>query len=422
MGDESTCRYEFGPFRLDPGERFLLRRGAEVPLTPKVFELLLVLVRHRGHVLEKDELMKRVWPDRVVEEANLTQSVVMLRKALGDSPRAPRYVETRPRRGYRFVAEVKESGGPVMARPARHAVGRMPERVALRASLDAVIAGGGRLVCVTGEPGIGKTTLVESFVAEQVAHGRAVAVARGRCSERLAGTGAYLPWLDALESLLQADGGESTAGAMRRLAPTWYSWVAPSSRASPAEARRTADVRATSQALMMRELGAFLQDASRQRPLAVFLDDLQWADVSTIDLLSYLATRFEVMRVLFVVAYRTSDVLLARHPFLEVKRDLEGRGACREIALEFLSAAEIEEYLTHEFPGHRSDAPGRRAFRAGQHVAPARGAGARQPASGACRRAPRPGALSRVDAALRRRPRALLPEPLGPRPVAARLP
>src|SRR5262249_11254337 len=157
MRDESPCRYEFGPFRLDEAEPVLLRDGVEVPLTPKVRELLLVLVRHRGHVLSKDELMRRVWPDRVVEEANLTQSVVMLRKALGDSSRAPRYVETRHRHGYRFVADVTESAGLVTARPIRHAVGRARERAALHASLDAAVGAGGRLVCITGEPGIGKT-------------------------------------------------------------------------------------------------------------------------------------------------------------------------------------------------------------------------------------------------------------------------
>ena len=344
-------RFDFGPFRLHPVERLLLRDGAEVPLTPKVFELLLALVRRHGHVLDKDELMRQVWPDRVVEEANLTQSIVMLRKALGDSARAPRYVETRHGRGYRFVAAVQMSGGPAAARHARSAVGRARERATLRAALDVAATEGGQLVCVTGEPGIGKTTLVETFITEELEGGRRLAVARGRCSERLAGTGAYLPWLDALESLLQADGDESTAVAMRRLAPTWHAWVAGAPQES--EAPRMADVQATSQALMMRELAAFLIDASRRRPLLVFLDDLQWADVSAVDVLAYLATRLDAIRALFVVAYRVSDVLLARHPFLEVKRELEGRGVCREIAVGFLSPTEIATYLAQEFPDHR---------------------------------------------------------------------
>jgi len=97
--------YEFGPFRLDGTERLLLREGAPLPLTGKAFDTLLVLVQHSGHLIEKDELMKTVWPDAIVEENNLTQSVSALRKALGPEHT---YIETVPRQGYRFVALVKE--------------------------------------------------------------------------------------------------------------------------------------------------------------------------------------------------------------------------------------------------------------------------------------------------------------------------
>ncbi len=100
--------YEFGSFRLDVTERVLLRDGEPVALTPKSFDTLLVLVQNSGHVLERDELMEMVWPDAIVEENNLRQSISALRKALGDSPNTPQYIETIPRRGYRFVASVRE--------------------------------------------------------------------------------------------------------------------------------------------------------------------------------------------------------------------------------------------------------------------------------------------------------------------------
>jgi Tol biopolymer transport system component/DNA-binding winged helix-turn-helix (wHTH) protein len=100
--------YEFGPFRLDPAKRLLLRDGAPVPLKPKVFETLLILVEAQGQALEKDELMKRIWPDSVVEENNLNVYVSQLRKALGESPNENRYIVTIPGRGYRFVATVSE--------------------------------------------------------------------------------------------------------------------------------------------------------------------------------------------------------------------------------------------------------------------------------------------------------------------------
>jgi len=100
--------YEFGTFRLDATERLLLRDGADVPLTPKVFDLLLALVERRGRLLEKDELLKAVWRDAVVEEANLSANISILRKALGDGENGLRYIETVPKRGYRFVASVRE--------------------------------------------------------------------------------------------------------------------------------------------------------------------------------------------------------------------------------------------------------------------------------------------------------------------------
>jgi len=98
--------YEFGPFCVDASERVLLRDGQPLALTPKAFDLLLILVQHSEHVVEKDELMRWVWPDSFVEEGNLTRNIFTLRQALGEGPQ---YIETIPKRGYRFKASVKES-------------------------------------------------------------------------------------------------------------------------------------------------------------------------------------------------------------------------------------------------------------------------------------------------------------------------
>jgi Tol biopolymer transport system component/DNA-binding winged helix-turn-helix (wHTH) protein len=108
MSHESNHLYEFGPFRLDAIERLLSRDGESVPLTPKAFDLLLVLVERHGHLLEKDELLKRVWPDTFIEEANLSYNISLIRKALGEGENGRRYIETVPKRGYRFVAGVRE--------------------------------------------------------------------------------------------------------------------------------------------------------------------------------------------------------------------------------------------------------------------------------------------------------------------------
>lgn len=108
MSHESNQIYEFGPFRLEVAEHLLLRNGETVPLQPKAFELLLVLVKHHGHLLEKDELLKAIWPDTVVGEVNLANNISILRKALGEGGNGQQFIETVPRRGYRFVAPVRE--------------------------------------------------------------------------------------------------------------------------------------------------------------------------------------------------------------------------------------------------------------------------------------------------------------------------
>jgi TolB-like protein/Tfp pilus assembly protein PilF len=115
---QTNKAYEFGPFRIDAHERQLMRDGEVVPLRPKVFDVLLVLVQNSGHILSKDEVMKLVWPNTAVEEGNLARNISTLRSVLGERSREHQYIETIPWRGYRFVANVKE----VRDRPAAPAI------------------------------------------------------------------------------------------------------------------------------------------------------------------------------------------------------------------------------------------------------------------------------------------------------------
>jgi len=112
MGEEAARNYEFGPFRLDTGQKLLLRAGEVVPLTPKAIDTLLALVNRRGEVVEKEDLMRQVWPDTIVEEGGLAKNISLLRKALGDDADESQYIETIPKRGYRFVAVVRPVGEP----------------------------------------------------------------------------------------------------------------------------------------------------------------------------------------------------------------------------------------------------------------------------------------------------------------------
>ncbi len=101
--EPSREQYEFGPFRVDVAERVLTKGQQVIPLTPKAFDTLVVLVRNSGHVVEKDALLKEVWPDTFVEEGVLAVNVAAIRKALSDGEEGPSYIETVPRRGYRFI-------------------------------------------------------------------------------------------------------------------------------------------------------------------------------------------------------------------------------------------------------------------------------------------------------------------------------
>ena len=158
--------YEFGAFQLDAGERLLLRAGQGVPLAPKTFDVLLAFVKQPGHLLEKEVLLKTVWPDSVVEENNLTDNIFRLRKALGEGENGQKFIETVPKRGYRFVADVKElnAAHAEVAAPARP--GKPIKLVLITCGLIALtLAGIGLYLRLESEPRV-KSLAVLPFSAD----------------------------------------------------------------------------------------------------------------------------------------------------------------------------------------------------------------------------------------------------------------
>ncbi len=235
----------------------------------------------------------------------------------------------------------------------RRTVGRENEREALRRAYNDVRNGHGMVVTVMGEPGIGKTAIVEDFLTELSHLPERPIVIRGRCSERLAGAEAYLPVLEALDNLLHGTTWSTVHALMKSVAPSWYVQVAHTAASHDSVARVREEAPALSQERMKRELGSLMQEASRVRPFVLFLDDLHWADVSTIDLVNYLAGRFDQMRVLVLATYRPADMALAQHPFLAIRDNLRTHSALNEIPLGFLDRRDVQRYIEITFPQHR---------------------------------------------------------------------
>jgi DNA-binding winged helix-turn-helix (wHTH) protein/tetratricopeptide (TPR) repeat protein len=345
---------EFGPFRLDGAERTLLRAGVQVALTDKVFDLLALLVQNRGHALTKAELMQSLWPDTVVEENNLTVNISTLRKALGETAGERRYIETLSRRGYRFVAEVREPDS-ALAEPIVHHlptfVGREAELGRLAELLERARAGRGRVVFISGDPGMGKTELAEQFLARARSEGRAF-VAQGRCLEQF-GTGeAYLPFLEVCRELSSGPDRERIVPIMRQHAPSWFvQFGGMSERTDSLEALRQ-EVRDANSARRLRELGDALEALSRLLPVVLLLEDMHWADPSSTDLLRLLGQRAASRRILILATLRGSEIELDHHPMKNVRRELLAHEQSDELALPLLDRAAIGGYIDARFQPH----------------------------------------------------------------------
>ena len=226
-------------------------------------------------------------------------------------------------------------------------VGRAQDLAMLQTAYVDVLQGSGLVVSVEGEPGIGKSTLVESVLTELRYVTPRPTIAMGRCSERLAGAEAYLPVLDALETALERDATGAFAEQLTRFAPGWAMLLG-----RVPEGASVGTAVPASQERLKREMAALLEFLSTQAPVVLLLDDIHWADESTVDLLAYLTTRFDRMRLLVLVTGRDSDMRAAKHPYLKVQQDLHARGLERTVTVGRLSADDVSEYLRRTYPGH----------------------------------------------------------------------
>src|SRR5499425_2095946 len=196
----------FHSFRLDTVNQCLWRGEDRVTLAPKAFDVLRYLVEHSDRLVTQDEILEALWPETYVNPEVVKKYVLGIRKVLGDQSSKPVYVATFPRRGYQFIAPVRdESASPlseVATNGTRTIVGREGALVQLEDAFNRALQGQRQIVFITGEAGIGKTTLVDVFHLTR-AFGSNVRMARGQCVEGYGGKEAYYPILDAIGHLLR---------------------------------------------------------------------------------------------------------------------------------------------------------------------------------------------------------------------------
>jgi DNA-binding winged helix-turn-helix (wHTH) protein len=332
----------FGPHRLAGPHGPLSSDGVDVRLAPKAMALLWALASQPGRVLTKAALLDAIWGDVAVGDDALGFQIQALRQALDDEARRPRYIETLHRIGYRFIAPVAmepagavATGAPqpaiagVASRPrAAHAfVGRGSELAALGDLLPRAIDGHRQVAFVTGEAGIGKSALIDAFLADRRAPARVV---RGQCVDQDADAEAFHPLLDALSRVCR-DRGDARLLAMLRQHETG----APRGR-------------------MMRELCEALEALAAVEPVVLQLDDLQWADPATVEWLAMMARRPEPARLLVLATYRPAEVH-THHPLTAVKRELVASGRAIELPLGPLSHAVVAAYVEQRLRGLSPD-------------------------------------------------------------------
>ena len=272
-------------FRIDLQAQTLWRGDAQVHLRTKTWEVLRHLVTHPGVLITKSQLLEAVWGDVVVSEETLTKSISELRTALGDDPRQPRVIETVHGRGFRLIPRSGTDGGLRPPELPREAAGKVFGREAERSELERLFAraraGELQTVFLTGDPGIGKTSVVQSFLAELGRDEPPPWLLSGQCLEQYGQGEPHLPLLDAFESLLRRADSEALIALARRTAPTWLAqvpWAAGAGADAPGGY-------ATEQR-MPREFAAFLEALGRSAPAVLVLEDLHWSDAATLDVLA----------------------------------------------------------------------------------------------------------------------------------------
>jgi DNA-binding winged helix-turn-helix (wHTH) protein/tetratricopeptide (TPR) repeat protein len=360
--------------RFDRPNQCIWRGDRRIELAANAFRVLDYLVERPNQLVPKSALLDAIWPDSYVVDAVLSVAVSQLREALGDDPRQPHFIETVHRRGYRWIGTLATDSAPITAPiatppPSTHAaapaaaavapleptardvadpsatiVGRDAALAELTAAATRAAAGKRQLVFVTGEPGIGKTTLLDHFLASPAA--RDALVARGQCIDAYGLGEAYMPLLEALQEVVRRS--SDVLDVLRRQAPTWLLQL-PGHLSAAEHDELQRSLASSTGARMVRELQQAIEALTAERTIVLVLEDLHWSDPATVAALAGLALRREPARLLVVCTYRPVDAIAELHPVVQLKHDLTAKRQCVEIALDGLHVEAVDAYLATRF-------------------------------------------------------------------------
>lgn len=345
----------FAPFRLDLRSQRLWQGREEVALKPKALAILRFLALHPQRMVSKADLMTAVWGETSVSPETLRSTLRELRRALQDDANEPRWIETVHGQGYRFVGTIEgvDASGEGVGRPPTRdlLVGRDDALARLRGWFAASRAGRRQVGFVYGEPGIGKTTIVEAFLSELRLGGDALC-AHGQCVNGFGGREPYMPLLEALGRACRQSESPRWVELLERHAPTWLAEIP--GLLEPAELRRLQrDARGANRDRMLRELVDAVEAISAERPLVLLLEDLHWSDPSTLDAVDVLARRTEPARVLILGTHRPVTTKTADGPtsaLASMRAELHLHGLCKDLSLDSLDTPAMRAYLDLRFP------------------------------------------------------------------------
>ena len=353
LGVGTLPKADSAALRIDAANAIALRGEERLHISPRAFAVLDYLVKRSGKLVEKDELHRAVWRGAIVSDGALVVCIRELREALADDARQPRYIETVHRRGYRFIGALVEE---YASRPFDAAIGstvdgvvigRDCELTTLCGYLDKASRGEPQMVFVAGDPGIGKTTLVRTFLRSLSGPdwvSEAVLVAHGQCVDQYGFTEPYLPLLEALDRLCRGPDSSRVIDVLEREAPTWLAQLpglVPPSRYETVLRR----AHGISQPCTLRELATAFERLSTERLLILVLEDLHWSDPSTVSALAMLARRGERARLLIIGTFRREEIHAGNHPLQELLSELKAHSSYVEIEPSPWGEVEIATYL-----------------------------------------------------------------------------